>query len=42
MNTKEFILKLLDQGREYLKMLLPVFLAWRIPPNPWPKKKEEG
>jgi hypothetical protein len=42
--TKEdFILKLLGEGREYLKMILPVFLAWHLP-SPSLKKasKEEG
>ena len=37
MNSKEFILKLLQEGREYLKIILPAFISWHLKPPPWVK-----
>lgn len=45
MTNKEFILKLLEEGKGYLKMLLPFIVGWHMPQPKWLKKKtnkEEG
>ena len=39
MSKEEFFLKLLQEGRDWLKELLPAFIAWHLPA---PKKKEKN
>lgn len=40
----QFILKLMQESREWVKLLLPAFLAWHLNPPKWKKdvSKEEG
>lgn len=39
MGVKDFALKLLQEGREYIKLLLPIVLAWHIPSPKYGKDK---
>jgi hypothetical protein len=41
MSTKEFILKLIEEGREYLKIILPALLALHIPAPKWMKDEDK-
>jgi hypothetical protein len=41
MSTREFILKLLIECREYLKLILPAIIAWHMPPPNWRRKKPD-
>lgn len=40
MTKTEIFFKILDEGREYLKLILPALITWHCPQPKWMKKKD--
>lgn len=42
MTKVQIILTVIREGREWIKILLPPFIAWHLKAPNWGKKREEG